>query len=620
MSRKQMIRTATGAALLVGLAACGAEGTNADRFYPYDPSFGGFEDLKAGLDELTTPCDFVMDGKAGDITVTLGANEVGLISRRALDGAILANGVACADTDGVVATAARVKSITVEGVASSTLILDYLGGSFSAGTTSGPGVIAKGGSKFRFRGTKGADSIAAGVNVDGDVVLSLASTAKRQLADVHFEDAPAEIVISLGDGADVFTAAGADPKLPGIGAALTADVTVYGGTGNDKLTGGEGNDTLYGDEGNDILDGGKGDDTINGGAGNDVITGGEGDDELFGDDGDDIFHEGDATNGGDLIIGGAGKDTVSYALRSAAVFVKNDTVGSGDPVVYAGTDSGEGADSDADDVLDSSTEGDLIGQDVEVILGGAGDDMLIAGDVGVDDDGKPFTVTLNGGAGNDWLIGGDGNNVFVGGPGIDTVDYSAATAGVKAIINGKADSGIKNATAKDTISLDIENLVGSDFDDELIGSTTGNNKFFGGAGEDIFRGMGGDNVYDMGATHDGNKTIFGGKGLDTVDYSGWNVSLTVTMDGEASPHGDTIDTTVENLLCPNEGDDTTVCDVTGNSLDNYIVGGPGEDKLAGGAGDDLLDGNDAGDNDLDCGAGNDIGLNHGAGTNTGCEL
>lgn len=639
MSRKQMIknrsfaRNVTGAALLVGLAACGAEGNNAaDRFYPYDPSFGGFEDLKAGLDKLNTDCQFVLDGKTGDITITLDAAEVGLVSRRALDGAILANGEACKDADGVLATAAKVKSITVNGDATSTLILDYLGGSFSAGTSSGPGITVTGGSQFRFRGTKGADSVAAGMNADGKVVINLASTAKRLIEDVLFAEDPAEMVFSLGDGVDVFTAAGKDPaeKLPGIGLPLTSAVTVYGGMGNDKLTGGDGDDTLYGDEGDDVLVGGDGNDTIRGGAGKDTITGGLGDDELFGDDGDDLFLEGDVASGADLIMGGAGNDTVSYALRTDAVFVKNDTEGDGaDPEVFTGTESGNGVDEEdeagdpgTDGVLDGSDEKDLIGVDIETILGGAGNDMLIAGDVGVDGTGKPVKMTLNGGAGDDTLIGGNGANFFIGGAGVDTVDYSHVTGGVGvyAIINGKAESGIRGAPARDTISLDIENLVGSNNDDELIGST-GNNRFSGGTGDDIFRGIGGDNVYDMGKAPTGKKIVFGGKGLDTVDFSGWGVNLIATMDGQPFGIGHVIDSAVENLLCPTDGDDSLMCFVTGNALDNYLVGGPGPDTLVGLAGDDILDGNDGDqDNDLDCGAGNDIGLNYGAGTNTGCEL
>lgn len=62
--------------------------------------------------------------------------------------------------------------------------------------------------------------------------------------------------------------------------------TVFGYTGNDKITGSSGADSLHGDaagatlRGSDILNGGEGNDTLNGGGGIDQLTGGSGADTF----------------------------------------------------------------------------------------------------------------------------------------------------------------------------------------------------------------------------------------------------------------------------------------------------------------------------------------------------
>ena len=54
--------------------------------------------------------------------------------------------------------------------------------------------------------------------------------------------------------------------------------------GNNVLDGGDGNDLLFGGRGNDVLTGDAGDDFLQGGTGNDVLSGGDGNDTLVGDD------------------------------------------------------------------------------------------------------------------------------------------------------------------------------------------------------------------------------------------------------------------------------------------------------------------------------------------------
>jgi RTX calcium-binding nonapeptide repeat (4 copies) len=87
------------------------------------------------------------------------------------------------------------------------------------------------------------------------------------------------------------------------------------GPGADHLMGGPGIDEFNGDNGADTLEGGAYGDVLDGGAGNDSVLGGPGDDE---------FIEG-REQGSDLLYGGTGLESASYATKNrAALFVSLD--------------------------------------------------------------------------------------------------------------------------------------------------------------------------------------------------------------------------------------------------------------------------------------------------------
>ena len=88
------------------------------------------------------------------------------------------------------------------------------------------------------------------------------------------------------NGADILFGDEGNDVVDGGGGA---DI-LYGGADNDRVFGDVGNDTLHGDDGNDVLGGDNDDDTLYGGAGNDMLSGGHGADTLYGDDGADILH------------------------------------------------------------------------------------------------------------------------------------------------------------------------------------------------------------------------------------------------------------------------------------------------------------------------------------------
>ncbi len=174
--------------------------------------------------------------------------------------------------------------------------------------------------------------------------------------------------------------------------------------------------------------------TAQGGPGADTIAGGAGSNTLNGGAGNDTFLQ-SATARAESIVGGDGVDTIDYSFRSAplSIYVGNGSKTSG-----------------------ATGEGDIIAHDVEMVLGGSGNDTIDASAVTGTDVvlmGQGGNDVLIGGGGVDDLCGGTGNDrlvwsnslgnnghtetgdYLVGGGGIDTVDYSGASSGVMVCLN-----------------------------------------------------------------------------------------------------------------------------------------------------------------------------------------
>ncbi len=132
--------------------------------------------------------------------------------------------------------------------------------------------------------------------------------------------------------------------------------------------------------------GGRANDTISGGANADTLFGEGGDDNLFGGDGRDKL---DGGSEADVLAGGAQRDTADYSSRSA------------DMVIGLGLNPDDG----------EANERDLVRTDIEIVLGGSGNDALRTT--------SGRSVTFYGNAGNDTLDGGSGEDFLDGGPGID---------------------------------------------------------------------------------------------------------------------------------------------------------------------------------------------------------
>ncbi len=257
------------------------------------------------------------------------------------------------------------------------------------------------------------------------------------------------------------------------------------------------------------------------------------------------------------------------------------------------------------DTLHGLTGNDTLngGTGNDTINGGTGNDILLDGS-GNDD--------VFGGSGDDVFIAGTGQNDYDGGSGSDTVDFSAFSRAINVnLATGSTSGGTSgNAAGNDTI-VGIENIVGTNGNDRLIGSSTantlsggngndtildagGNDDVFGGAGDDVFIAGTGQNDYD------------GGSGSDTVDFSAFSRAINVNLatgstSGGTSGNAASNDTLVniENII-GTRGSDT----LTGNDLANTFTDGGGNDDIFGGAGDDVFIAG-TGQNDYDGGAGSD---------------
>ena len=353
----------------------------------------------------------------------------------------------------------------------------------------------------------------------------------------------------LNGGAGIDTANYSNILIGGtthIGA--TAGVIVNLNLAGAQNTMGAGFDTLVsienltGSNFRDALAGNSSTNVLSGLAGNDILAGAGGTDQLFGGDGNDLLNGGTHN---DLLIGGLGSDTADYGTftigrqpvigATAGVTVTLTVQGVAQNTVGAGLDT-----------LVSMEN--LTGSNFNDTLTGNNANNVLTGRAGND--------TLNGGNGNDTLQGDSGNDTLNGGAGLDTASYRTATTGVTVFISdngGESTGGGGNDNFEE-----IENLIGSNFNDRIYGTNFSGGTFNGGAGNDriggddglftlngeagddeLFSGHGagstlngGDGNDRLGAAH-GRFTLNGGSGNDVLSGSDSEPINEYTMTGGA---------------------------------------------------------------------------------------
>lgn len=364
------------------------------------------------------------------------------------------------------------------------------------------------------------------IAVGGNLEISISDTNDKLILQSWFSHGPGLIeIFELSDGT---------PWQPGsftgtefFGTSM-AD-TLFGGAGPDYLIGMEGDDTLIGNAGNDILDGGAGNDFLQGDAGqNTAVFGvGYGLDTFFETTGNghiqfkedvlpnqvsvirDMFHlyfvisaTGDALR---VLNGwnGAAVGIESVSFHNGTTWTNSDLTGLAQ----------EGTTPFARDILGTTGDDLLIGDDLEnSISGGDGDDIL---------DGKGAADIMFGGHGNDTYYVNHAFDYIGDHSGVDTVISSVSyqiASGLDnlTLVGLGALSGTGNSADNIIIgNIANNNLLGLAGNDSIFGNS-GNDSLWGGEGDDELHGEAGDDLIFGGL---GNDLLIGGAGRDVM-YGG----------------------------------------------------------------------------------------------------
>ncbi len=407
--------------------------------------------------------------------------------------------------------------------------------------------ISQAGTTWTFRDpgatiTAGAGCVAVTPNEAACTVTGPLAAIRADLGDLDDRAVGDGSVREPADGFEPFNLNGGpgNDRLvapPEVESALRGADLYFDNPGDDELVGGNRDDVLYGGAGADQLDGGGGRDELFGGTGDDLVRGGDGRDL--------IASEERGPDGADRLIGGRDHDRLDYD-RGQSVSV----------TVNGQADDGYGCPG-------PGCEGDDVGPDIESVETGAGDDVIAMGAIanyvssgagddvvdggGGDDDlsGGEGDDRLSGGAGDDFFYDSDGSDrvagdagddvfehdvyspegsdTFTGGAGDDLASYVNSYEAVRVSLDGRADDGPPGKG--DNIGRDVEDVIGTDGADVLIGSKAANeltglggaDRLVGGKGADALLGGSGRDQLVPGA---GADALDGGSGNDLLKARG----------------------------------------------------------------------------------------------------
>ncbi|MEI6573176.1 MAG: hypothetical protein WCO61_06505 [Alphaproteobacteria bacterium] len=203
----------------------------------------------------------------------------------------------------------------------------------------------------------------------------------------------------------------------------------------------------------------------------------------------------------------------------------------------------------------------------------------------------PTGNIVNAGDGNDTVHGAAGADCIDGGDGRDRVVYDLSSDAVS--VNLATGTGAKGFARGDTY-INIEDVIGSDYNDTLIGNSD-DNLLSGGKGDDSLVGGAGRNTLVGSA---GADTLDGTDGsFDLADYSASSTGVTVDLINGTGSGGDAAGDRLINIeaVIGTAQSDLLIAGVSGSSIfggdgnDTIDAGGTSNSTLVGGGGDNRLD-------------------------------
>ncbi len=373
-------------------------------------------------------------------------------------------------------------------------------------------------------------------------------------------------------------------------------------------------DTLIGDGSNNFLIGGPGADILNGGAGNDTadyrtatqgltadlatpanntgdaagdtfisierLRGSNFDDRLYG---NSLSNTLDGGSGADYLDGRSGFDYARYSSATSGVIAsladptQNTGFAAGDTYVSIeglwGSDFSDTLIGDANgNYLDGGAGGDLLdgrgGFDyaryqsaTAAVTASLTNPAINTGDAAGDSyvsieglDGSNFNDALMGDANLNILTGEQGADILDGQGNFDYAAYWNSSIGLTVSLSTPA---INTAEAVGDMYLSIEGLIGSNFNDILIGDGN-SNWLVGGTGADSLDGQGG------------------------IDFAAYWTAATGLTASLANPANNTGDAAGDSY--------TSIESLVGSSFSDWLIGDANGNILAGGPSGDVLDG------------------------------
>jgi Ca2+-binding RTX toxin-like protein len=427
-------------------------------------------------------------------------------------------------------------------------------------------------------GGTGADTMSGGLGNDtyyvdnaGDVVTESSDTVNGGIDTII-----SSVTRTLGNYQENLTLSGTG-AINGTGNSLANTIignsvanVINGGTGADTMSGGLGNDTYYVDNAGDVVT--ESSDTVNGGIdtiissvtrtlGNyqeNLTLSGTG---AINGTGNSLANTIIGNSVANVINGGTGADTMSGGLGNDTYYVDN----AGDVV----TESSDTVNGGIDTIISSVTR----------TLGNYQENLTLSGTGAINGTGNSLANTIignsvanviNGGTGADTMSGGLGNDTYYVDNAGDVVTESSDT------VNGGIDTIISSVTR--TLGNYQENLTlsgtgaingtGNSLANTIIGNSVAN-VINGGTGADTMSGgLGNDTYYVDNAGDVVTESSTGGTDLILSSFLGTYIMGSYVENGRIMLTGS--------------------ANLTGNSLNNLIYAGAGNNLLNGSTGTDTV--------------------------------